>query len=736
MLPVRIKLTTTAFLVMSIHIVYKYGELTDCPTGGPFAVDLHLSSDAYKHDFGEEKKLRVRIEPTNSAFLTMSSDTVYKYEALTDCDTGALLVVHLHLSSDAYKHYFGEEKMLRVRIEHTTSASLMMSSHTVYKYGALSYCATGAPRALQLHLSSDAYKHDFGEEKMLRVRIEPTTSAFLTMSSHTVYKYGALTDCATGAPLAPHLHLSSEAHKHYFGEEKMPRVRIELTTSASLTMSSHIVYKYGALTDCATGAPLAVHLHLSSEAYKHYFGEEKKTRVRIELATSASLTMSSHTVYKYGALSYCAPGAPRALQLHLSSDAYKHYFGEEKMLRARIELTTYASLMISSHTVYKYGALTDCATGALHAVRLHLSSDAYKHYFGEEKMLRVRIELTTSASLMRPSHTPYKYGALTDCATGALLAAHLHLSSDAYKHYFGEEKMLRVRIELTTSAYLMMSSHTVYKYGALTDCVTGVPIAIQLHLSSDLYKHYYGEKNMLKVIIELTNSAFLIMSSHTVYKYGALTDCATGAHLAEHLHLSSDAYKHYFWEEKMHRVRIEITTSASLTMSSHSVYKYGALTDCATGALLAMHLHLSSNAYKHHFGEEKMLRVRIELTTSASLTMSSQSVYKYGALTDCATGTLLAVHLHLSSDAYKHYFGEEKMHRVRIELTTSASLMMSSHTLYKYGALTDCATGAILDVHLHLSSDAYKHYFGEEKMLRVWIEFTTSASLMISSHTL
>ncbi|CAE1306880.1 unnamed protein product [Acanthosepion pharaonis] len=787
MLRVRIELTTSASLMMSSHTLYKYGALsdcatgarlaygalTDCATGEPLAVHLHLSSDAYKHYFGEEKMLRVRMELTTSASLMMSSHTVYKYGALPDCATGALLDVHLHLSSDAYKHYFWEE-MLRVRIELTTSASLTLSSHTVNKYGALTDCATGALLAVHKHLSSDAYKQYFGEEKMLRVRIELTTSASLTMSSHSVYMYGALTDCATGAPLAygaltdcatgallaVHLHLSSDAYKHYFGEEKMLRVRIELTTSASLKMSSHTVCKYGALTDCAIRAPLAVHLHLSSDAYKHNFGEEKLLRVRIELTTSASLTMSSHSVYKYGELTDCATGAPLAVHLHLSSDAYKHYFGEEKMLGVRIELTTSASLKMSSHTVCKYGALSNCATGALLAVHLHLSSDAYKHYFGGENMLRVRIELTTSASLMMSSHTLYKYGALTDCATGAPLAVHLHLSSDAYKHYFGGENKLRVRIELTTSASLMMSSHTLYKYGALTDCATGArlaygaltdcatgePLAVHLHLSSDAYKHYFGEEKMLRVRIELTTSASLTMSSHTVLRR-AIRLCYRSTH-CRHLHLSSDAYKHYFGEEKMLRVRIELTTFASLTMSSHTVYKFGALTDCATGALLAIRLHLSSNAYKHHFGEEKMLRVRIELTIPASLMMSSHTLYKYGALTDCATGALLAVHLHLSSDAYKHYFGEEML-RVRIELTTSASLMMSSHTVYKYGALpdcatgallaygalSDCATGALLAVHLHLSSDAYKHYFGEENMLRVRIELTTSASLMMSSHT-
>ncbi|CAE1306882.1 unnamed protein product [Acanthosepion pharaonis] len=236
----------------------------------------------------------------------------------------------------------------------------------------------------------------------------------------------------------------------------MHRVRIELTTSASLTTSSHSVYQYGALTDCATGEPLAVHLHLSSDAYKHYFAVEKIRRVRIELRTSALLTMSSHSVYKYGALTDGATGALLATHLHLSSDAYKHYFGEEKMLRVRLEITTSASLTMSSHSVYKYGALTDCATGSLHAVHLHLSSDAYKHYFGEEKMLRGRIELTTSAFLTTSFHTVYTYGALIDCATGALIAVHLHLSSDAYKHYFGEEKMPRVRIELATCVFLTM----------------------------------------------------------------------------------------------------------------------------------------------------------------------------------------------------------------------------------------------------------------------------------------
>ncbi|CAE1306828.1 unnamed protein product [Acanthosepion pharaonis] len=159
--------------------------------------------------------------------------------------------------------------------------------------------------------------------------------------------------------------------------------------------------------------------------------------------------------------------------------------------------------------------------------------------------------------------------------------------------------MLRVRIELTTSAFLMMSSHTVYKYGALTDCATGAFTKHCLHSLSESYKEYFWKK-MLRVRIELTTSAFHMMSSHTVYKYGALTDCATGAFTKHCLHSLSESYKEYFWK-KMLRVRIELTTSAFHMMSSHTVYKYGALTDCATGAFTKHCLHSLSESYKEYF---------------------------------------------------------------------------------------------------------------------------------------
>ncbi|CAE1306824.1 unnamed protein product [Acanthosepion pharaonis] len=176
--------------------------------------------------------------------------------------------------------------------------------------------------------------------------------------------------------------------------------------------------------------------------------------------------------------------------------------------------------------------------------------------------------------------------------------------------------MLRVRIELTTSAFLMMSSHTVYKYGALTDCATGAFTKRLLHSLSELRnildrksessitEGNILERKMLRVRIELTTSAFHMMSSHTVYKYGALTDCATGAFTRHCLQSLSESYKEYFWKDKMLRVRIELTTSAFLMMSSHTVYKYGALTDCATGAFTKHCLHSLSESYKEYFWKE------------------------------------------------------------------------------------------------------------------------------------
>ena len=47
-----------------------------------------------------------------------------------------------------------------------------------------------------------------------------------------------------------------------------------------------------------------------------------------------------------------------------------------------------------------------------------------------------------------------------------------------YIWYYVKIKLLRVRFELTTSALLSLGGDTVYKYGALTDCATGAAILI------------------------------------------------------------------------------------------------------------------------------------------------------------------------------------------------------------------------------------------------------------------
>ncbi|CAE1306831.1 unnamed protein product [Acanthosepion pharaonis] len=162
--------------------------------------------------------------------------------------------------------------------------------------------------------------------------------------------------------------------------------------------------------------------------------------------------------------------------------------------------------------------------------------------------------------------------------------------------------MLRVRIELTTSAFLMMSSHTVYKYGALTDCATGAFTKQRcLHSLSESYKEYF-ERKMLRVRIELTTSAFLMMSSHTVYKYGALTDCATGAFTKRCLHSLSESYKEYFWKEKCSGIYKERNKNEDRTHNLRLmiVYKYG-----ATGAFTKRCLHSLSESYKEYFWKEK-----------------------------------------------------------------------------------------------------------------------------------
>ncbi|CAE1306829.1 unnamed protein product [Acanthosepion pharaonis] len=201
-------------------------------------------------------------------------------------------------------------------------------------------------------------------------------------------------------------------------------------------------------------------------------------------------------------------------------------------------------------------------------------------------MLRVRIELTTSAFHMMSSHTVYKYGALTDCATGAFTKTCLHSLSESYMNIF-ERKKPRVRIELTISAFLKMSSHTIYKYGALTGCATGAFTESGLHSLSESYKEYFSERKMFRLRIELTTSAFLMTSSLTVYKYGILADCATGAFTKHCLHSLSESYKEYFWKENAPGE----DRTHNLRMLSHTVYKYGSLTDCATGEFTRHCLH-------------------------------------------------------------------------------------------------------------------------------------------------
>ena len=45
---------------------------------------------------------------------------------------------------------------------------------------------------------------------------------------------------------------------------------------------------------------------------------------------------------------------------------------------------------------------------------------------------------------------------------------------------------------------------------------------------------------------------------------------------------------------------------------------------------------------------------------------------------------------------YAHYYFKMQLLRVRLELTTSALLSLREYTVYKYVALTDCATGAVV----------------------------------------
>jgi hypothetical protein len=63
-------------------------------------------------------------------------------------------------------------------------------------------------------------------------------------------------------------------------------------------------------------------------------------------------------------------------------------------------------------------------------------------------MLQVRLELTTSASLSS-AYTAYKYGALTDCATGAQLPARVELET-----YIHEEREV-----LRTQTCFVLSLH-------------------------------------------------------------------------------------------------------------------------------------------------------------------------------------------------------------------------------------------------------------------------------------
>ena len=62
-------------------------------------------------------------------------------------------------------------------------------------------------RSYEMRFSNNK-KHEYwfelaNQKRMLQERLELSTSAWLSRDKHgegTVYKYGALTDCATGAP--------------------------------------------------------------------------------------------------------------------------------------------------------------------------------------------------------------------------------------------------------------------------------------------------------------------------------------------------------------------------------------------------------------------------------------------------------------------------------------------------------------------------------------------------------
>ncbi len=83
---------------------------------------------------------------------------------------------------------------------------------------------------------------------------------------------------------------------------------------------------------------------------------------------------------------------------------------------------------------------------------------------------------------------------------------------------------LRVRTELTTSAWFLHWWCAISKYGALTVCATvAITYLIAFINSKPIYVWYYVKMSTLRVRLELTKSAFVSLREYTVCKFVALS---------------------------------------------------------------------------------------------------------------------------------------------------------------------------------------------------------------------
>ena len=81
-----------------------------------------------------------------------------------------------------------------------------------------------------------------------------------------------------------------------------------------------------------------------------------------------------------------------------------------------------------------------------------------------------------------------------------------------YVWYYVKMYLLRVRLELTTSALLTTREYTVYKYGALTDCATGASVLIGKLSDFSKSKSIYTRSNAVASGEVLTDGIRLVVT--------------------------------------------------------------------------------------------------------------------------------------------------------------------------------------------------------------------------------